>query len=276
MTYIPCSKRTFTLQLANPFVRNHKVYAYFLKFLLQRLGYDATIALWQNALKDYDDTFLQKILSAGWTRTEDAKTESIEKEVTSAFEEHFKSPVEGVSAEQARNLIERTPPIPQIREIFPTQNVVRSTTTYEAVHIAYDALAILVESLLDSYGKEGELITYDFLSAYRVSIVQGKSVSIRQFAKECIAFIKSPEPNIFTAGQDVEIVKTSDTEFVLHVKKCEWARYCQERHPQVGYLMACSTDEVFARACNEKIRMQRTSTLMKGGEVCDFRYYLTE
>lgn len=276
MTYIPCSKRTFKMQLVNPFVRNYRQYVHFLKFLLQRMGYDATIALWQNVLKAYDDTYLREIAATGWTRSIDAKTENIVNRLVSVLEEHFESPVEGVSREQAKRLVEKTPPILQIRDTFPTPNVVRSTTTYEALHIAFDALAILIESLLDVHGKEGELIAYDFLRINRASIAQGKPVSFAEFVSEAQAFLTSPEPNIFTAGQDVEVVKTSDTEFVVHVKKCEWARYFQERHPQVGYLMACSTDEAFARACNEKIRMQRTSTLMEGGEVCDFRYYLTE
>ena len=50
----------------------------------------------------------------------------------------------------------------------------------------------------------------------------------------------------------------------------------RERHPGVGYLVACSTDEVDYRAFNEKLRMQRTSTLMEGGEVCDFRIYAVD
>lgn len=35
--------------------------------------------------------------------------------------------------------------------------------------------------------------------------------------------------------------------------------------------MACSTDEAAYRAFNDSLRLQRTSTLMEGGQVCDFR-----
>ncbi len=59
----------------------------------------------------------------------------------------------------------------------------------------------------------------------------------------------------------------------LTVTQCEWARYFRERHPLVGYLMACSTDEAAYRAFNPALRLQRTSTLMEGGQVCDFRIY---
>jgi hypothetical protein len=40
--------------------------------------------------------------------------------------------------------------------------------------------------------------------------------------------------------------------------------------------MACSTDETAYRAFNENLRMQRTSTLMEGGEVCDFRIFAVD
>jgi predicted hydrocarbon binding protein len=87
-------------------------------------------------------------------------------------------------------------------------------------------------------------------------------------------FIAEPkEANLFTAGLEYEIIHASDREIVLHIKKCEWARYFHERHPQVGYLLACSTDEAAYRAFNCNLRMQRTTTLMEGGEVCDFKIY---
>lgn len=276
MTYVPCSKRTFKLQLANPFVKNYKAYVYLLKFLLQRLGSNATIPLWQNTFTDYDDEFLQEILSTGWSKTADIKLKNVAKDIDLSLEEHFRSPVEGVSADQARQLIEKTPPIPQIRAQLGMFNVERVTTAYEAAHIAFDSLAMLVESLLQEHGKEGELIAYTFLCENRSSIATGKPLSFKQFVEAGTAYMKSPEPNMHSAGLDVEIVKMSDTELILHVKDCEWARYFHEHHPHVGYLIACSTDEAYARACNDRIRMQRTSTIMEGGKLCDFRYYLVE
>ena len=276
MTYIPCRKRTFKLQLAHSFVRNYEQYVHFLKFLVQRIGRDATTTLWQNALLDYDDRFLRHVLSTGWTQNAGNKIENVVNELASVLAEHFAAPVDGMSAEQAKQIVEKTPPISHISRNFPTPNVVRATTAYEALHIGFDVLAILVESLLDAYGKEGELIAYDFLSESRASRAKAKPVTFSEFIAEAQSFLRPREPTIFTAGQDAEIVKVSDTEFVMHIRQCEWARYFQERHPRVGYLIACSTDEVFARTCNDKIRMQRTSTLMEGGKLCNFRYYLVE
>jgi predicted hydrocarbon binding protein len=71
----------------------------------------------------------------------------------------------------------------------------------------------------------------------------------------------------------VELVSKTAREAVLHVRECEWARYFRERHPQVGYLMACSTDEAAYRAFNPGLRLQRTQTLMEGADFCDFRVH---
>ena len=115
------------------------------------------------------------------------------------------------------------------------------------------------------------MIAYDVLREERIRAGRGKTGGIADFIAD---FTSEPEEaNLFTAGLEIERVHASEREVVLHIKECEWARYFQERHPQVGYLIACSTDEVAYRAFNESLRMQRTSTLMEGGKVCDFRIY---
>jgi hypothetical protein len=63
---------------------------------------------------------------------------------------------------------------------------------------------------------------------------------------------------------------------VTRVVECEWARYFLEHHPGVGYLLACSLDNAAYRSFNNRLRLQRTSTLMEGGTACDFRVYALE
>lgn len=99
----------------------------------------------------------------------------------------------------------------------------------------------------------------------------GRTGTVAEFMADLTA--RPQQPDIFTAGLDQEIVRASEREVVLHIKACEWARYYRERHREVGYLMACSTDEIAYRAFNSALRTQRTSTLMEGGSLCDFRIY---
>ena len=69
------------------------------------------------------------------------------------------------------------------------------------------------------------------------------------------------------------MIRKSDREAVTYVWECEWARYFQERHPRVGYLMACSTDEAAYKAINPSLRLRRTETIMEGSDKCDFMVY---
>lgn len=85
--------------------------------------------------------------------------------------------------------------------------------------------------------------------------------------------VADPVSGLFSAGLNAALIKQSPTEVVVHITECEWARYFRERHPTVGYVLACSTDDADLRATTDKLWLQRTSTLMEGGRVCDFRVY---
>ena len=105
----------------------------------------------------------------------------------------------------------------------------------------------------------------------RLASGHGETGSVEKFIEDFTA--EEETPSLFTAGLQYEVISKTKREAVLYVRECEWARYFQERHPNVGYLMACSTDEVSYKAFNSSLRMQRTSTLMEGSEMCDFKIF---
>jgi hypothetical protein len=235
------------------------------------LGHDCTLAVWQDVYQDYDDELLLRILTTGWNEVAQDESADVEESIGELLPEIFPLSIEGVSREKARQLVEKMPLISQVKRTFPSLNVWRESTAYEALHLRLDGVARLTEALLRFHGKQGELIAYDVLREERIRAGGGRTGSVADFVAD---FTSEPEEaNLFTAGLEIESVHASELEVALHVKECEWARYFQELHPQVGYLIACSTDEVAYRAFNEGLRMQRTSTLMEGGKVCDFRIY---
>lgn len=267
----PLHLREFPFRLLSWLPGCYLIYLIWLRHLLERLGCDGTLSIWRDVYQEYDDGMLLQILSAGWiVDAQDVGVEYKER-IDALFLRYFPVPIEGVSKESARQFVDNMPPIKQIKQTFNSPNVWKSMTAYEALHLKFDALALLAERLLRLYGKQGELIAYDILGEERVIAGGGKTGSITEFISD---FISEPkEPNLFTAGLRMEIGDASEREVVLNVKECEWARYFRERHPQVGYLMACSTDEIAYRAFNKNLRMQRTLTLMEGAEQCDFRIY---
>jgi hypothetical protein len=274
VSYLPCCHRVFPLKLTDVVVGCSRAYLHWLKYLLRRLGKDCTLRVWENAYKNYDDTFLRKILSAPWRDIPGKDAVDTEPIITRLISNKFFSPVEKLSGIHARQIIEKTPPLYLVRQLFPYLNTWRDITTYEALHLQEDGLSLLVESLIDLHNKEGELLAYDTLMAYIIESNTRKMsayefiVSFRERYRSVPA-----KANIYTAGVETKVLKSSKTEFLMHITECEFARYYRQNHPRVGYMMACSLDHASYSACSKNIWLQRTSTLMEGGKICNFRIY---
>jgi hypothetical protein len=272
MSYMPCRERTFTLSLADGFAYHYWYNLLWLKTLLERLGREPALTLWADTFRHYDEKLLVQILASGWEPVDEA--EDVQESIAASLADLFAVPVEGVSAEQAQVLLDNSPPFRQIHQHLPSLNLKRKSTTYEALHLFCDARAHLAEALLDHYGKQGELIAYDAMLEEWPGGPEPRT-SVKNFMSNRAARFSAPpdEPDMFSAGLEVELVHASETEVVTRVTECEWARYYRERHPRVGYMLACSVDNAAYRSFNERIRLQRTSTLMEGGSECDFRVY---
>lgn len=274
MNEIPLTERVFRFKLAPWLPACYASNLGWLKHLLERLGSECTLAAWQSVCQEGDDGLLHQILSSGWAEVPVTERFDAENRIAGVFAELYPTTIAGVSPETARQLVESMPPLPQIKYTFSSLNLWKEITAYEALHLRFDGPARLAEALLERYGKQGELIIYDILRQQRIRAGGGKTSTVAEFITD---FTSEPaEANLFTAGLVTELASTGEREVVLHVRQCEWARYFQERHPRVGYLMACSTDEAAYRAMNENLRLQRTSTIMEGGEVCDFRIYAAD
>jgi hypothetical protein len=259
--------------MAPEFVRCYAAYVHWLRSLLERLGREHAIRVWHDAFHPCTDALLEAILERGWDSLQDASAGAdgdVDGQIDRALSDRFPLPVEGVSAVQARRLIEASTPIRQIRERFETLNLVRQATTYEWLHLFCGGRAALVESLIAHHGVQGELIAYDTM-ARLVARHPREEMPAQVFFERYKA---RPEgADRFTAGLECELVRVSKDEVAFNILECEWARYYRERHPRIGYLMACSLDEADYRTVHPTIRMQRTGTLMEGAPCCDFRLY---
>ena len=269
MDYIPCSQRLFPFRIN--YLTFYSTYLRWLRHLVERIGYREARLIWENTFAAYDDQFLLKILSAGWRETEPGETSPLEVKANELIEEFFPIPGSVLLTATIRNFIEGTPPIRQIKQLFGNHTMEKEITAYNVLHTRFDGIACLAEALIDKYGKEGELIVYDLVRESRLAAGQGETSSVEEFIEY---FTSQPEtPNLFTAGLEIEVISKSENEAITYVRECEWARYFQERHPKVGYLIACSTDEAAYRAINPRLRLQRTGTIMEGSDYCDFRVY---
>lgn len=266
-----CRDRVFPQRLGTLFKGQYKRYLQTLRKLVERLGYDNTMTIWQTAFKNYEDRLLAEILSREWQDNAAGQVDYSDEVINEHLGTYFPASIEGLTKQAARELVENTPPIPQMRQQFPSLNVWRNITAYEFHHMWYHGMALLVEAMIMLHNKEGELIAYDL--AQEMEVEGATQMDVPEFMASMEPFLKPDQPSLYAAALDVEFLNTSDKEMIFQIKECEWARYFQDWHPGVGYLMICSTDENTDRAANEKIRMQRTSTIMEGGKMCHFRYF---
>jgi hypothetical protein len=266
--------KAFSMELEPEVLKFYRNYAGWLRTLTERLGYERTLKVWKDAYRNYDETKLGKILSSGWILKNDNEPNDENEKINDIVRTCFPSPVEGLTKDEARQIIEVTPPVKQIRKYFPSSlNLRKDITAYDSLFLSYDGPALLIEALIKNHKKEGELIAYDFIRERRVNGAEKNPLSIEQLISVIGSITKSEKPNLMTSALTTEIISSSNKEIVMHVKECEWARYFKGNHPAVGYLMACSTDEAAYRTANKSIRLQRTGTIMEGNRICDFRVY---
>ncbi len=265
----PCSDRKF-LYKTNIALLSKPVIQWF-THLSQRVGLENTLLMWKKAFVDYDDTLLMKILSSGWQRVGQPDHEPADEEMNLLWLKIRNLTNQVFSTTVIKSAIENTPPIFHINNLFSQDTIAKEISAYDVLHIKFDSLAYLAETLIEQFGKEGELIVYDLMLESRLASSQDNKGSVEEFIEDFTAIPDTPD--MFSAGLDFEVISKSPKEAILHVKQCEWARYFREHHPNVGYLLACSTDEAGFRAFNQDLRLQRTKTIMEGGELCDFRVF---
>jgi predicted hydrocarbon binding protein len=269
LEYIPCPQRLFPYQIN--FVTFYAPYLRWLRHLVGRLGLQDTLSIWKQTFATYDDQLLINILSSGWSDVETNGSNQLDVKAEEIIDEFFPKVGSALTGAEINKIINNTPPIAHIKQLFTNHTVEKETTSYNALHIRFDGFACLAESLIEKYGKQGELIVYDLVTEGRLASIQGETCSVEEFIEDFTS--ESDTPSLFTAGLEIEVISKSEREAIIDIKECEWARYFQERHPRVGYLMACSTDEAAYKAFNPSLRLQRTETIMEGSDKCDFRVY---
>jgi hypothetical protein len=269
------SRRTFPLTLSSAYLDNLRTYLFVLRHVLERLGPDDTREIWRHASARSDPELLEQILSSGWSSESNA-CDVVAQRIRIA-EGLFPIPVQGISSKEALRLLLESPPFATIERSLTSLNGNRQTTTYEALHLFRHVLACITECIIDSHGKAGELIIYDALNEELRAVIT-EPIPGHAFMRERLARYQGTpsDRTIHSAGLEYELIKGTEEEVRVHVTHCEWARYFLERHPSVGYLLACSLDDPAYRLLGRGVRFRRRCTLMEGGPYCEFHFYLAE
>ena len=162
MDTILCPQRHFSFRIN--FVSFYATYLRWLRHLIERLGLENTLSIWENTFADYDEKFTKSILTSGWQKLDSDDTNQLETKAEALIEEFCPPSGSALSRNEIRNILEGTPPNKQIKQLFASQTIEKESAAYEVLHLRFDGLAFLVEALIDTYGKQGEFIIYDPVS----------------------------------------------------------------------------------------------------------------
>jgi hypothetical protein len=72
---------------------------------------------------------------------------------------------------------------------------------------------------------------------------------------------------------DVETLRADEGGYDYDVKRCAYAEmYHAMGLGEIGHLLSCLRDSEFIAGYDSRVTLTRTSTIMQGGQRCDFRY----
>jgi hypothetical protein len=81
----------------------------------------------------------------------------------------------------------------------------------------------------------------------------------------------------FSLARVFETVEDTDKAFEWHIKECLWAKTFQEADAaEIGYAYQCYSGAAQASAFNPKLKFTNPKNLMKGDDICIYRYVWEE
>lgn len=112
----------------------------------------------------------------------------------------------------------------------------------------------------------------------KAAIAQGASMAESQGGKTSMrGFIDLF--SLWTKGGalEVEVLEEADDHFDFNVTRCRYAEMYREMGlGDIGHLLSCGRDGTFCEGYDDRITLERGSTIMSGAGKCDFRYRFKE
>ena len=175
--------------------------------------------------------------------------------------------------------------IPKIRARGMSESNInrdKKTLTYkEYLKDKYTNLVLLVREMEKTIGKtKAHLIVEKTFYKDMYDSVTKELIELGP-VNEFADFVRiEKEENESTDIRNTVTIKTvTDTENMLglHITECLDAEVFKELGAEdIGYLVACNPDHAYAKACNPRVKLRRTKTLMQGDEHCDHVWYWDE
>ena len=86
-------------------------------------------------------------------------------------------------------------------------------------------------------------------------------------------FIDRQEPWLRGGALERDVIEESDTRYRFNVTRCKYAEMYRDMGlGEIGHLLSCQRDGTFCEGYDDRIKLERTQTIMQGASHCDFDY----
>jgi hypothetical protein len=143
----------------------------------------------------------------------------------------------------------------------------------ERRRIEAEILKQVHDVLVESHGAEVAEATID-AAVSRAAVAAGATFREALGRDPNLADFADILPN-WTANDalSIDLHEASPNTLSFDVTRCRYAEMYREMGlGHIGHLLSCNRDGEFCKGYNPAMKLERTETLMKGGERCDFRY----
>ena len=144
----------------------------------------------------------------------------------------------------------------------------KKLSPYKYIHIFYKKDINLYKALINILKNEGKFLFYDFIleNRKRKCLKQISWNELKKLYKE----INFEERHPSKFGQEYSNIIIDTNRISFTVDYCAWANYFKNIDNDLGYLVSCSSDEVFFKRLVPDIMFKRNGTIMDGSKKCDF------
>ena len=150
----------------------------------------------------------------------------------------------------------------------------REMSRLEKRGIEASAIAPVIREVALRYGKEEALAIVKRVNQQE-AFERGRKMAGNMQGNTMDLLVK----DVATWGQDgvweMEVLEQTPTTYFFNVTRCPYfEKYRELGLEEFGVELSCCRDEPFARGLDPKLKLVRTTKIMEGAEVCDFRYHL--
>tara|TARA_Y100000588_G_scaffold279099_1_gene295907 strand:- start:361 stop:840 length:480 start_codon:yes stop_codon:yes gene_type:complete len=133
----------------------------------------------------------------------------------------------------------------------------------------------IFEEMVTQLGKETAISVLEN-AIRRDAVTQGQSNASPSIEENDIAaFVELYKLWTADGALEMDVLEVTDTSFEFNITGCEYAKmYKKLGMSELGSVLSCGRDQHFCRAFNPRLRLKRSQTIMKGANLCDFRYRL--